>query len=152
MLFDPSSDDESQEWKEEEDEVRSSSSEEEEDDDEKKKKKPPPSRCIVDMDQLTEAFEATSRCLKCGGKIDATIKTVCLATKIMLSCEDPKCGYTYESKAPTSAAVPYNGREDNRERMTDYAVNVLYVIGLVACGDGGWRKRSRPIAWSTWSS
>jgi hypothetical protein len=45
------------------------------------------------------------------------------------------CGYIDHSDPPSSAQV---GQQiDDRERTTDYAVNVLYIIGFILCGDGG---------------
>ena len=45
------------------------------------------------------------------------------------------CGYVDYSARPAPTDVPC--LDINRERNTDYAANVLYVLGFLACGDGG---------------
>jgi hypothetical protein len=114
--------------------------EEEEDEDEDiKKEKPVSTRIIVERDQLMEAFEKNCVCKDCHGPVEVSIRTLCLATTYVISCKDSKCGYIYYSQAAAPASdIPRRTRFlDNRDRMTDYAVNVLYVVGLMACGDGG---------------
>jgi hypothetical protein len=51
----------------------------------------------------------------------------------MLTCKDPRCGYVYHSNPPVASKIP---AADNRERTTDYAVNVLFGLGFLASRDG----------------
>jgi hypothetical protein len=53
---------------------------------------------------------------------------------VVLSCKDPDCEYTYHSKRPVVAKL--SEPIDKQERTTDYAINILYVLGFVASGDG----------------
>jgi hypothetical protein len=56
----------------------------------------------------------------------------------MITCKNSKYGYIFHSQPAAPASdIPYRTAEDNREHMTDTAVNVLYVLGIVAWGDGG---------------
>lgn len=118
-------------------------SEEEEDEEEsvapivvaKKKKKPSYSRILVEVKQLEKAFSQFA-CKKCGMGLEMKMRTVCLATSFSLACVDEECDWIYhtEASAPTSIHVANN---DNYERSTDYAVNVLFVLGFMSMGDGG---------------
>jgi hypothetical protein len=99
-----------------------------------KPKKPPASRIIVEVAALTDTLEKNSRCVDCGGEVKADLKTTCIATSISLTCKNDACGYIFRSIPPAAVDL---GNDDNRERSTDYAVNVLYVLGFLSCGDGG---------------
>jgi hypothetical protein len=91
------------------------------------------SRAIIEVDALIEGFEKNCHCMTCSGPVLASVESVCLATSFMLSCKNPTCGYVYHSNPPAVARIP---APDNRERTTDYAVNVLFVLGVIASGDG----------------
>jgi hypothetical protein len=99
--------------------------------------KPPPSRFIVEEELLTQTFQETSRCQSCNGKLQVEYKTVCLATTVILKCQDPGCTYIHHSRAPAKTTVHTIEEDGNYERSTDYAVNVLHVLGFLASGDGG---------------
>jgi hypothetical protein len=60
-------------------------------------------------------------------------KTVCLATKVMMRCNDTKCRYKYIAGAEETLVE----KIDDRKRSNNYAVNILYVLGFITCGDGG---------------
>ena len=45
------------------------------------------------------------------------------------------CGYLFYADQPTPTTIHLE-RNDNFERSTDYAINVLYVLGFIAVGDG----------------
>jgi hypothetical protein len=62
--------------------------------------------------------------------------TITLATTITIQCGDEECGYVYNSPSPATANLHAN-RPDDRKRSTDYAVNILYVLGFISSGDGG---------------
>jgi hypothetical protein len=96
---------------------------------------PSHSRVIVETKTMMEAFKKHCCCPSCGNGLEIELKTVCIATTIRMQCLNPECSYLYYGDAP-SAAVIDPTQEDNRERMTDYAVNVLYVAGLISIGDG----------------
>jgi hypothetical protein len=98
-----------------------------------KKTKPEATRVILEVDALSTAFSENCRCTECNSKVEVELKTTCLATSIELTCMNNDCGYIYYSNPP--AQVKTNN-EDKRERSTDYAVNILYVLGFICCGDG----------------
>jgi hypothetical protein len=87
------------------------------------------------VSSITETWTANCRCALCLGPVEVTIKTLCLASRIILSCKDPECPFVYNSPTPTTSAV--NEDDDARERSSDYAVNISYVLGFVGNGDGG---------------
>jgi hypothetical protein len=62
-----------------------------------------------------------------------TFKHTCLASRVILSCNDANCGYVYNGFAKETLKEKSN----ERERNTNYAVNILYVLGFITCGDGG---------------
>jgi hypothetical protein len=90
----------------------------------------------LDKDALVEAFESNARCKECNreGTLSMTVKTVCLASSLVISCTNRACGYIFHAKPAAQASVAV--KRDNRERSTDYAINVLYVLGLIGSGDG----------------
>jgi hypothetical protein len=100
----------------------------EEEEEEGKSKKPPASSVIMDVSALVEGFEKNSVCMDCNGPVKVAVKHVCLASSFILTCTNKKCGYVYHSQPPAAAGVAFT---DNRERTTDYAVNVLYVLGFM---------------------
>jgi hypothetical protein len=105
------------------------------DDEEEEQQKPSHTRVITEVKALLEAFQLC-RCPKCGEALEPELKTVCIATSFRLSCTNKKCTYVLHSDAPAPTSIDTEP-DDMRERMTDYAVNVLYVVGLTSCGDGG---------------
>jgi hypothetical protein len=53
---------------------------------------------------------------------------------------NPDCGYIDNMNPPAAADINVSQRfhrEDGKERMSDYAINLLYVLGFLSCGDGG---------------
>jgi hypothetical protein len=109
----------------------------EEDDDEEEghgDKKPPASRVILEVKPLQELLAKNCRCPECEGPVEPTFSTTCLETSISLACCNEECGYLFYGDSP--AVTDMNNR-DNRQRMSDYALNMLYVVGFLGCGDGG---------------
>ena len=104
--------------------------------------KPSNSRVILEVDPLLDLMERNATCKMCSGHIKVDIKTTCLASSMKLLCLDDTCGYIDYSAPPALAdirpLVAADGEEsDNRERSTDYAINVAYVLVFLSCGDGG---------------
>jgi hypothetical protein len=128
----------------EEDSAVSSEEEEEAEEEEEKeeekeeeaavKKKPPAHRIILETSALADLIANNCHCSECLGPVDISYKTICLATTIELTCRDELCGYVYHSPAPSAASL---GDVVRRERSTDYAINIMYVLGFIASGDGG---------------
>jgi hypothetical protein len=121
------------EWEEEEEE------EEEEDADDEAKmssmkmEKPMHQRVIVEVRHIEQAFEKFARCPVCDKPLVLQLETVCIATGITVHCNNAECdfisydaGYCAKTKMHAS---------DGYERMTDQALNVLYVLGFISMGD-----------------
>jgi hypothetical protein len=101
----------------------------------KKKVKPSASRAILEVEALAKAFAATKGCPDCGSVINLEVKTVCLASSVILTCKDLLCSFVYHGDA-ASATILHVKDNNNFDRMMDYDVNVLYVVGFLSCGDG----------------
>jgi hypothetical protein len=97
-----------------------------------KKSKPANERVVLDIEQITKVFEQVG-CPKCGEPIALNLRTVCIATSLGLECT--KCDYFYHPEEPTKTTM-HDHLDDNIERTTDYAINVLYVLGFISLGDG----------------
>jgi hypothetical protein len=127
----------------EEEEVSSSdegiNSEEEDEEEEEEEEggeaqKPSCTRLILEYESLKKCMEKNCRCPECNGPVEMQVNTLCLASNVMLCCKDEDCGYIDHSDLPSSAKV--GETSDERGRSTDYAINVLYVLGFVSYGDG----------------
>ena len=55
----------------------------------------------------------------------------------MLTCKRVECGFVFNSAAPSAATLSGNHDEDDQQRITDYAININYVLGFCSAGDGG---------------
>jgi hypothetical protein len=102
-----------------------------EEEEEENSKKPPPSRLFLEVDSLKSCMERNCRCPKCNGPVEMKVKTLCLASNVMVCCKDKDCGYVDVSALPATAEVGAKVNVDDRGR------NILYVIGgFLSCGDG----------------
>jgi len=98
-------------------------------------KKPPATRVILEVESLTKMMHELSKCHECGGPIDVEIKTTCIASHVKAACLDPTCGFILHSE-PLAPTTIHENSNDNYNRNTDYAVNVLYMLGMLCNGDG----------------
>jgi hypothetical protein len=115
-------------------------SEEDDGDDEEEEKKPPPTRVALEVGPLTDLLQKHCRCPECDSRVVASMKSLCLATTITLTCTNPDCTYIDSMHPPATAkinATDRSHREDGKERMSDHAINLLYVLGFLSVGDGG---------------
>jgi hypothetical protein len=106
---------------------------EEEEEEQDVSKKPPFSRAVLEVDAMSDAMNKHCRCTECYGPRTVSLKTVCPASKIIQTCNDPTCQYVHNGDADR---VITEG-PDKRERSTDYSSNVLYVLAFITCSDGG---------------
>ena len=99
-------------------------------------KPPAHSRAIVEVNPLKELMEKYMSCPLCNGAMKVTFDTCCIATGINLDCED--CTF-HETQHPSSASLPLPDDAGSPliERSTDYAINILFVLGFLSVGDGG---------------
>jgi hypothetical protein len=70
----------------------------------------------------------------CQHPFELKLQNICLATCISLHCNNVLCGYVHHADQPAQTTI-HDGLDDQYERMTDFAVNVLYVLGFVSMGD-----------------
>jgi hypothetical protein len=98
-------------------------------------KKPSASHAILEVEALAKASAVPKGCLKYSGPIDLLVKTVCIASSVILTCKDLTCTFVYHGDAASGTTLHVNNR-DNFNRMTDYALNVKYVIAFLSWGDG----------------
>ena len=95
--------------------------------------KPTHTRVILEVSQLEQVFQ-NFPCPECGGDLELTLQTVCIATHIQFSCNNKECSYVSSNDKPCTTTMHSEDRGDY-ERMTDYAINVLYVLGFISMGD-----------------
>jgi hypothetical protein len=101
-------------------------------------KKPDATRVILEVKSTLEAIDKFAVCPDCNGTMQASMETLCIATSLVISCNNNKCGYVFNSESPAVAGKCYApGMSDNRRRSNDFAINVLFVVGFISCGDGG---------------
>ena len=100
-------------------------------------RKPPPSRVIVEVEQLKRTMEEFSSCKTCRGPLEVSLnaKGFGLATKIELSCLDRECTFVHHGQLPSQTKV-HDLQADNYDRVTDYAINCIFVIAFLSSGDG----------------
>ncbi len=98
-------------------------------------KKPTHTRLIIEVAQLEQAFKGF-KCPECEGELELNLRTVCIATSIELLCHNNDCSYVSDFARPSPTTLHADKEDKNYERMTDYAVNVLYVLGFISVGDG----------------
>ena len=105
-------------------------------------KKPPSSRVIVDVDPMIMMLEThLSPCPKCGARLKMSFPTVCVASGCRLTCPnfgllESDCSFIVNAD-PISADITRQPGDNKIGRNTDHAINILFVLAFVACGDGG---------------
>ena len=106
----------------------------------KKCSKPPHTRVIIEVNPVTAMLQKyLVSCPKCNGSLLVTFPTTCLASGCRLVCtNEMDCTFVVVA-APATSAVPLadDAGSELITRNTDYALNILYVIGFIASGDGG---------------
>jgi hypothetical protein len=98
------------------------------------KAKPTHSRVIVEVAHLHRAF-ANYPCPTCEEPLELKIRTMCIASSLELVCNNKDCPYICDFERPIQTTI-HSDDKHHYERMTDYAANVLYVLGFISCGDG----------------
>jgi hypothetical protein len=96
--------------------------------------KPKHTRVIVEVSMLQQAF-ANYPCPKCNRKLKLKVRTLCIASSIELVCNNKECSYLCDFPRPTTTKIHEKERHKH-EKMTDYALNVLFVLGFISVGDG----------------
>ena len=104
------------------------------------RKRPPHSRVIIEVREVTKMLESHLKCPHCNGHLALTFPTVCLASSCRLECKNKiECTYTVNAKPALAKTIPLADDAGSVliTRDTDFATNVLYVLGFIASGDGG---------------
>jgi hypothetical protein len=96
--------------------------------------KPNHSRIILEVDHIERVFDELG-CPRCGGPIKASLRTVCISSRIGFECIDKECCFSHKAEEPSTTTIHVSSN-DGYERSTDYAINVLYVLGFISVGDG----------------
>jgi hypothetical protein len=109
--------------------------EEDDEDDEAQllKEKPMHERVLLEVKHVELAFEKFSRCPECSKPLHLELRTICIATGMSIQCHNPECEFIAYSPGKTAQTTMHSG--DGYERMTDHALNVLYVLGFISMGD-----------------
>ena len=108
----------------------------------KSSRRPPHSRVIIEVNPVAAMLEKHLVCPKCkeGGSLAVSFPTTCVASSCRLECQNKmKCTYAVVQKPALAKSIPLADDAGSAliVRNTDYATNVLYVLGFIACGDGG---------------
>ena len=67
--------------------------------------KPPATRLFLEQDATTSFIEKYSRCPNCTGPVEVKVKTICLASSLVIGCKDEDCGFVDHSVAPIAAKI-----------------------------------------------
>ena len=101
-----------------------------------KKTKPAASRVIMESQMLRSMMERHLYCPKCRDPVVVSFPTICIASGCKIECSNEMCDFI-DMERPETADLPHVEGSALIERSTDYATNVLYVLGFLASGDGG---------------
>ena len=95
---------------------------------------PGPFRSLVENESLASLIQQVTICRKCRivDTLEVTFPSVSLATTPTIRCRN--CGVL--GMSPLSMTSLERGKRGNI-KISDYAVNVLYVLGFLTLGDGG---------------
>ena len=94
-------------------------------------------RVLLEAGPLKEFMESHIRCLKCGSSVSMKYSHLTLATTYAVRCNSGVCSFIAYSGTPQKASIPLPVGSNRIERNTDFAVNILYVLGFLTSGDGG---------------
>ena len=88
-------------------------------------------RVLLEAHPLKALIERNSRCLKCGSEVTVKFSHVTIATSLSIACESNTCSRIDYIDGLQKASVVLPAGSNCIERNTDYAVNVLYTVGLL---------------------
>ena len=107
----------------------------------KRRTRPRHSRVIVEVNPMVAMLQKyLLKCPACKNELILSFPTTCLATSCRLECVNKgACTFAEICKPALADNIPLAEDAGSAliERNTDYAVNVLYVLGFIASGDGG---------------
>ena len=90
---------------------------------------------------MSSIMQRHMHCPKCNRDLSVTFPTCCIASGCRIACRNKWCDFV-DIEQPTSADIPLAADAGSAliERNTDYAVNILYVLGFLSSGDGGQKQ------------
>ena len=96
-------------------------------------------RVILETQPLKEQIERFMYCPKCRWPVKATFPTTCIASHCRIECTNYNACHWFDKTpiAGTDIDLGENAGSPLIERNSDYAINVLYVLGFMCSGDGG---------------
>ena len=94
--------------------------------------KPESTRVILDVSVLKRVLEDYIRCCpKCESPMTVSFPSVCIASSIRIECSNKLCTFVDVRKPSSMASVPLpDDASALKKRNTDYAMNVLYLLGV----------------------
>jgi hypothetical protein len=87
--------------------------------------KPRPTRLLLELESLKKCMEKHCRCLKCNGPVKMEVKTLCIASNVMVYCIDKGCGYVDVSDMPAT--------QQKLEELQQPLVNVQLTLPSTSC-------------------
>jgi hypothetical protein len=115
--------------------VSSEDSDGEEEGEEWNDRKPSETRVIIEKKPVIELIEKCTKCPMCGGSVSVSFNTITVATSLSIECNSKECSFVEYGGTPARATLPQY-QDDNYERNTNYAINVLYVLAFMSNGSG----------------
>ncbi len=97
----------------------------------KPNKPPSPFRMIIEPAAVNAVVKEKAMCRKCRGVLEMTFKLVGISANPVLSCQ--RCDM---NKTESVATTSIQGKT-RHGRLTDAAINVLFIISFISSGDGG---------------
>ena len=90
-------------------------------------------RIVIERDNVQGLLNNAAICRKCKkGQLIFSTKDIGIASLPSIECN--KCKVVYSEKL---TATEYIDKKTNHDTLTDYSINVLYVLGFLTVGDGG---------------
>jgi hypothetical protein len=98
-------------------------------------KKPANTRAILEVGGLIDTMATLCWCPCCDASMKPSMTTLCLASTLTVACTNEVCGYIHVMSDAAKAEIGDQSRA-SRNRSTNYAINVLWVLGFISVGDG----------------
>ena len=96
---------------------------------------PNPERSIIENHAMAELIQSHCVCRYCHSNLLLTFPTVCVTAIPTLQCSNSECSMGIGALSATVAGTDIF--QGSQKQMTRYALNVLYVLAFIGCGDGG---------------
>ena len=88
----------------------------------------------METDPLCNLVEKFMRCPKCKSKMSLQFETITIASSVLVKCCNKDCPFIEYGEPAAAARLSH--LNDNYGRNTDFALNIMYVLGTMFNGDG----------------